>query len=89
MFSFSIKRGNRGHSWAKWGWEKNDDINDARTLTSYNRESKLFNSDAKEKKIRERIGVMLQEVSLMDGLKVKEILHLFKAIIPNPLSMEN
>ena len=51
-------------------------------------ESKLFNADAKEKKVRERIGVMLQEVSLMDGLKVKEILRLFRSYYPNPLSME-
>ena len=40
-----------------------------------NGESKLFNADAKEKKVREKIGVMLQEVSLMDGLKVKEIIQ--------------
>ena len=53
-----------------------------------NGESKLFNSDAKEKKVRERIGVMLQEVSLMDGLKVKEIIRLFRSYYPNPLSIE-
>ncbi|WP_318617209.1 ABC transporter ATP-binding protein [Sporosarcina sp. YIM B06819] len=51
-------------------------------------ESRLFNADAKEKKVRERIGVMLQEVSLMDGLKVKEILHLFRSYYPKPLPME-
>lgn len=51
-------------------------------------ESKLFSADAKEKKVRERIGVMLQEVSLMDGLKVKEILQLFRSYYPKPLSME-
>ncbi len=51
-------------------------------------ESKLFKSDAKDKNVRERIGVMLQEVSLMDGLKVKEILQLFRSYYPKPLSME-
>ena len=51
-------------------------------------ESKLFNADAEEKKVRERIGVMLQEVSLMDGLKVKEIIHLFRSYYPNPLSID-
>ncbi|MEK3889550.1 ABC transporter ATP-binding protein [Bacillus sp. FSL K6-3431] len=50
--------------------------------------SKLFNQDAKEKSVRERIGVMLQEVSLMDGLKVKEIIRLFRSYYPNPLSMD-
>lgn len=51
-------------------------------------ESKLFNADAKEKKVRERIGVMLQEVSLMDDLKVKEIIRLFRSYYPNPLSID-
>lgn len=50
-------------------------------------ETKLFNGNAKEKKVRERIGVMLQEVSLMDGLKVKEIIRLFRSYYPNPLPM--
>lgn len=51
-------------------------------------EAKLFNGDAKDKKIRERIGVMLQEVSLMDGLKVKEIIGLFRSYYPKPLSID-
>ena len=53
-----------------------------------NGEVKIFNADAKEKKVRERIGVMLQEVSLMDGLKVKEIIRLFRSYYPNPLSID-
>lgn len=51
-------------------------------------EAKVFNGDAKDKKIRERIGVMLQEVSLMDGLKVKEIIGLFRSYYPKPLSID-
>ena len=31
---------------------------------------------------------MLQQVSLMDALKVKEVLALFRSYYPNPLSME-
>lgn len=57
-------------------------------LNPTNGESKLFNENAKEKKVRERIGVMLQEVSLMDGLKVKEIIQLFRSYYPNPLPMK-
>lgn len=57
-------------------------------LQPTNGEAKLFNADAKEKKIREKIGVMLQEVSLMDGLKVKEIIGLFRSYYPNPLSID-
>ena len=57
-------------------------------LQPTNGEAKLFNADAKEKKIREKIGVMLQEVSLMDGLQVKEIIGLFRSYYPNPLSIE-
>ena len=56
-------------------------------LHSTNGEAKLFNADPKEKKVRERIGVMLQEVSLMDGLKVKNIIRLFRSYYPNPLSI--
>ena len=57
-------------------------------LNPTNGEVKLFNENAKEKKVRERIGVMLQEVSLMDGLKVKEIIRLFRSYYPNPLPLE-
>ena len=51
-------------------------------------ESKLFQTNANEVKVRERIGVMLQEVSLMDGLKVKEIISLFRSYYPDPLSLD-
>ncbi|MBS4205383.1 ABC transporter ATP-binding protein [Lederbergia citrea] len=57
-------------------------------LNPTNGEAKVFNEDAKQKSIRERIGVMLQEVSLMDRLKVKEIIGLFRSYYPNPLSMD-
>ena len=57
-------------------------------LQPTNGEAKIFNADAKERKVRERIGVMLQEVSLMDGLKVKEIIQLFRSYYPNPLSID-
>lgn len=50
-------------------------------------EAKVFNADVKGKKVRERIGVMLQEVSLMGGLKIKELLQLFRSYYPNPLSI--
>lgn len=56
-------------------------------LTPTTGKSTLFNQDAREKTVRERIGVMLQEVSLMDGLKVKEIIRLFRSYYPNPISM--
>ncbi|MGG0670617.1 ABC transporter ATP-binding protein [Sporosarcina koreensis] len=51
-------------------------------------EVSLFNQRPQEQKVRERIGVMLQQVSLMDALKVKEVLALFRTYYPNPLSME-
>lgn len=50
--------------------------------------ARLFGQDAKAKAVHERIGVMLQEVSLMDGLKVREILRLFRSYYPNPLPLE-
>lgn len=48
----------------------------------------LFNQKPQEQKVRERIGVMLQQVSIMDALKVKELLALFRSYYPTPLSME-
>jgi ABC-2 type transport system ATP-binding protein len=48
----------------------------------------LFKQQPQEKAVRERIGVMLQEVSVMDGLKVQEILELFRSYYPQPLKME-
>ncbi|MDW0117851.1 ABC transporter ATP-binding protein [Sporosarcina thermotolerans] len=48
----------------------------------------LFNQQPQVQKVRERIGVMLQQVSLMDALKVKEVLALFRSYYPSPLSLE-
>lgn len=50
--------------------------------------TRLFNDDAKAINVRERIGVMLQEVSVMDAMKVKELIKLFQCYYPNPLEME-
>lgn len=49
---------------------------------------KLFNRVPDDQQVREKIGVMLQEVSVMPGLKVYEILDLFRSYYPNPLSMK-
>lgn len=48
----------------------------------------IFQKDPKNKDVREKIGVMLQEVSLMDGLKAKELIQLFRSYYPNPLQMD-
>ena len=47
----------------------------------------LFGSPPKEKKVRERIGTMLQEVSVIDALTVREILQLFRSYYPKSLSI--
>lgn len=49
---------------------------------------KLFGRSPKERYVRERIGVMLQHVSIMDRLKVKEILELTRNYYPHPMDME-
>ncbi|MBS4197173.1 ABC transporter ATP-binding protein [Lederbergia citri] len=49
---------------------------------------KLFGEDANAKHVREKTGVMLQEVSIMDGLKVKEIISLIRQYYPNPYSLD-
>ncbi|NTU26228.1 ABC transporter ATP-binding protein [Bacillus tequilensis] len=51
-------------------------------------EIKLFNRAPHDQQVREQIGVMLQEVSVMPGLKVNEILELFRSYYPNPLSLK-
>jgi ABC-2 type transport system ATP-binding protein len=46
----------------------------------------LFGQSPQEKSVREKMGTMLQEVSVMPGLKVKELLQLIRSYYPNPLS---
>ncbi|MFZ7942109.1 ABC transporter ATP-binding protein [Neobacillus sp. 19] len=50
-------------------------------------EVQLFNHHPQEKQVRERIGTMLQEVSVMQGLKVREILELIRSYYPHPLAL--
>lgn len=52
-------------------------------------EVNLFNRQPYEKQVREKIGTMLQEVSLMPGLKVREILELIRSYYQKPLSMKD
>ncbi|GAA0135291.1 ABC transporter ATP-binding protein [Paenibacillus sp. YSY-4.3] len=49
---------------------------------------RLLGGHPKDRKVRERIGTMLQEVSVMDKLKVREILALFRSYYPAPLNMD-
>ncbi|MGE6256455.1 ABC transporter ATP-binding protein [Heyndrickxia sporothermodurans] len=51
-------------------------------------EIQLFNQHPNEKNVREQIGIMLQEVSVMHGLKVRELLELVRQYYPNPLSLK-
>lgn len=50
-------------------------------------EIRLFGSDPKERQVKEKIGAMLQEVSVMDGLKAREIISLIRGYYPNPMEM--
>ncbi|WP_019640608.1 ABC transporter ATP-binding protein [Paenibacillus fonticola] len=50
---------------------------------------RLFGGQPKDRKIRERIGTMLQEVNFMDKLKVRELLALFRSYYPAPLDMDS
>lgn len=49
---------------------------------------RLFNQHPKERKVRDKIGAMLQEVSVIDALKVREILQLFRSYYTNPLPFQ-
>lgn len=49
---------------------------------------KVFGLPPKELKVKQRTGAMLQEVSVMDRLKVRELLALIRSYYPQPLEME-
>lgn len=49
---------------------------------------RLFGNPPKDRTVRERTGAMLQEVSVMDRLRVKEVLELVRSYYPNPLDMD-
>lgn len=48
---------------------------------------KLFGQSPKLPQVRRRIGAMLQEVSVIDGLKVREVLELIRCYYPHPMKM--
>ncbi|WP_456279051.1 ABC transporter ATP-binding protein [Bacillus sp. AK128] len=54
-------------------------------LQPKNGEVRLFGKNPKEKSVRERLGTMLQEVSLMPGVTVKELMKLVQSYYQDPL----
>ncbi|PLR77310.1 ABC transporter ATP-binding protein [Bacillus sp. V3-13] len=50
--------------------------------------AELFGSNPRDKKVRERIGAMLQEVSVIDALKVREVISLFRSYYLHPLTQQ-
>lgn len=48
----------------------------------------LFGQHPKDKAVREKTGAMLQEVSVMDRLKVREIIDLIRSYYPKPMDMD-
>ncbi|MEC1347555.1 ABC transporter ATP-binding protein [Bacillus haynesii] len=48
----------------------------------------LFDYMPHEKRVREKIGTMLQEVSVMPGLRAGEIIELIRSYYPKPLSFQ-
>nr|WP_231571165.1 ABC transporter ATP-binding protein [Paenibacillus sp. VKM B-2647] len=49
---------------------------------------RLLGRSPQEAAVRARIGAMLQEVSVIDGLKVGETIELFRSYYPKPLGTE-
>ncbi|MBB3112226.1 ABC-2 type transport system ATP-binding protein [Paenibacillus phyllosphaerae] len=49
---------------------------------------KLLGQDPRDMQVRQRIGAMLQEVSVVDGLKVGETIELFRSYYERPLPLE-
>ncbi|WP_019913987.1 ABC transporter ATP-binding protein [Paenibacillus sp. HW567] len=50
---------------------------------------KVFGLPPQDSKVRERIGAMLQEVSVMDRLKVREIIALIRSYYPQRADMDD
>ncbi|KKO52641.1 ABC transporter ATP-binding protein [Paenibacillus sp. DMB20] len=48
---------------------------------------KLFGRSPKDRQVKEKIGAMLQEVSVMDSLKAREIIQLIRGYYPHPMEM--
>ncbi|TCS96588.1 ABC transporter ATP-binding protein [Hazenella coriacea] len=48
----------------------------------------VFSREPKERSVREKLGTMLQDVNVMHGLKVNELLDLVRHYYPDPLSLE-
>ncbi|MGM8215973.1 ABC transporter ATP-binding protein [Bacillaceae bacterium W0354] len=51
-------------------------------------EIKVFGKSPKELDVRNRIGAMLQEVSVVDKLRVREIIDMVRSYYSSPLSLE-
>lgn len=49
---------------------------------------KVFGHKPTDVRVKQRTGAMLQEVSVMDRLKVREILALIRSYYPQPMEME-
>lgn len=49
---------------------------------------RLLGEDPRSVKVRDRIGAMLQEVSVIDNLKVSETIDLFRSYFSRPLPLE-
>jgi ABC-2 type transport system ATP-binding protein len=49
---------------------------------------KLLGGDPKDIRVRDRIGAMLQDVSVIDSLKVAETINLFRSYYSKPQSLE-
>lgn len=48
---------------------------------------KLFGQAPKERTVREKTGAMLQDISVLDRLKVREVLELVRSYYPTPLEL--
>ncbi|OZB92688.1 ABC transporter ATP-binding protein [Paenibacillus sp. XY044] len=49
---------------------------------------RLFGQAPKQPQVKQRIGAMLQDVSVIDGLKVREVLALIRSYYPRPMRLE-
>ena len=67
--------------------QDDDSIHDSRPAQADQRNGEAARRRSGEQPVRDRIGAMLQDVSVIDGLKVAESINLFRSYYEKPLAL--
>ena len=68
--------------------ENNDDVDDAWIKNLTEGKVFIFGKSPKHRDVRNSLGAMLQEVSVIDSITVEEAIELFRSYYTNPIAKE-